>query len=87
MKARLDLCLFGALVAILTAGLVAALPSDASAGTNPTRDAATAPLYRLCESWDQTSCTKPGTLFLCYNRYPDEPGLCRCRPTLVWVCG
>jgi len=43
--------------------------------------------YVLCSTYNGTSCTTPGTSFRCFNRYPDEPGLCRCTSSHLYVCG
>jgi hypothetical protein len=66
---------------LMKAALVVGMLAGVGVTTSSTEAA-----YVLCHSRNGDSCTTPGTSFLCYNHYPDEPGLCECTSSYVYEC-
>ena len=62
-----------------------ALLGTSSADRPPPSSRGPAPVT-LCGSLDGLACSPDGTRVRCFNRFPDEPGLCRCGGG-IWHCG
>lgn len=69
---RKSLIKLGVVAGLLT-GVVSMTPSTLQA-------------YARCSTYNGTACPTPDEFFVCYNRYPDEPGICYCAGG-VWECG
>jgi len=60
-------------VAGLLAGVVSVIPNPLQA-------------YVGCWTYDGKACTTPTYTFVCYNQYPNEPGICYCTDEGRWEC-